>query len=87
MSTIDLLVTVFGSVLALAWAVIGAWLGARREPAQTPINKLARDRTETLPLTAGSAHADLRGQIYEGMRGCDGVASKAVGDCGTTRGG
>ena len=45
MSTIALLETVFGSTLAFAWAVIGAWLGARREQVQTPINKPAVDRT------------------------------------------
>lgn len=83
MSTIDLLVTVFGSVLALAWAMTGAWLGARREPAHTPINKLVRDGAETTALMAGGAHAALRGPNYEGMRCYDEVASKGLG--GTTR--
>jgi len=85
LSTIDLFVAAFGSVLALTWAMIGAWLGARREPAQKPINKLARDGTETTALTAGSAHAALRGHTYEGMRCYDGVASTAVGDGDATR--
>jgi hypothetical protein len=85
MSTIDLLETVFGSVLAFAWAVIGAWLGARREQVQTPINKLAGDRTTTTALIAGSAHAALRGPSYQGMRWYDEVASTAVGDGGATR--
>ena len=85
MSTIDLLVAVFGSVLALAWAMIGAWLGARRETAQTPVNKLVRDGTETTALMAGSADAALCCPTYEGMRCYVGVASKAVGDGGTTR--
>jgi hypothetical protein len=85
MSTIDLLEAVFGSVLALAWAMIGAWLGARREPAQTPINRLARDRTATTALMAGSAYAALRGLTYEGMRRHNKVASKAVGDGAATR--
>lgn len=85
MSTIDLLVAVFGSVLALAWAMIGAWLGARRETAQTPVNKLVRDRTETTALMAGSADAALCRPTYEAMRCYVGVASKAVGDGGTTR--
>jgi hypothetical protein len=35
MSTIDLLRAVFGAVLALAWATIGAWLGVRRARALT----------------------------------------------------
>jgi hypothetical protein len=61
MSTIDLLEAVFGSVLALAWTMIGAWLCARREPAQTPINKLARDRTMRTDLRESSSHAALRG--------------------------
>lgn len=85
MSTIDLLVTVFGSVLALAWAMIGAWLGARREPAQRPIDKLGRDGIVTTTLTAGSAAAALRGPTYEGLRGYGEVASKAVGDGPATR--
>jgi hypothetical protein len=85
LSTIDLLVAVFGSVLALAWAMIGAWLGARRETAQTPVNKLVRDRTETTALMAGSADAALCRPTYEGMRCYVEVASKAVGDGGTTR--
>jgi hypothetical protein len=85
MSTIDLLVAVFGSVLALAWAMIGAWLGARRETPQTPVNKLVRDRTETTALKVGSADAALRRPTYGGMRCYAEVASKAVGDGGMTR--
>jgi hypothetical protein len=81
-STIDLLEAVFGSVLASAWAMIGAWPGARREPARTPINKLARAGTAKTALIADAA---LRGPTYDGMRCYDEVASKAVGDGGVTR--
>jgi len=80
MSTVDLLEAVFGSVLALVWAVIGAWLGARREQVQTPINKRALDRTATTALMAGRTHATLRDPTYEGMRWYDEVFSKAVGN-------
>jgi hypothetical protein len=57
MSTIDVIEAVFGSVLASVWAMIGAWLGARRDPAETQVNRLARDVTETTALIGGRAHA------------------------------
>ena len=41
MSTIDLLKAVFGAVLALAWVIIGAWLGVRRGRALTPVDENA----------------------------------------------
>jgi len=85
MSTIDLIETVFGSVLAFAWAVIGAWLGARREQVKRPIDKLARDEIAPTALRAGSAHAALRRPSYQCMRWYDEVASTAVGDGGATR--
>jgi hypothetical protein len=84
MSTIGLLERVFGSVLAFAWAVTGAWLGVRRQQVQTPINKLGCDGIAAADLIAGSAHAALCGPPNEGMRWYDEAASKAVGHGGAS---
>jgi len=47
MSTTDLMKAAFGATLALAWAVFGAWLGARRARGPNPLQEPAAYPTRT----------------------------------------
>ena|SRR5271155_2877220 len=60
-STIDLFKAVFGAIFALAWVMIGAWLGVRRAQALTPVDDSGNDGHATTDSTARNAHDPSRG--------------------------
>ena len=47
---------VFGAIFALAWVMIGAWLGVRRAQALTPVDDSGNDGHATTDSTARNAH-------------------------------
>ena len=53
-SMTDLLKAAFAAALALAWAVFGAWLGARRARGPNPLQGPALPFAHRLRFTAGS---------------------------------
>ena len=53
-SIIDLVKAAFGAVLALAWAMVGAWLGMRRARMLAPVHENEYDGHSTTFLTAGT---------------------------------
>jgi hypothetical protein len=53
-SILDLMKAAFGAVLALAWAMVGAWLGMRRARMLAPVHENEYDGHSTTFLTAGT---------------------------------
>jgi hypothetical protein len=66
-STIDLVKAVFGAVFALAWMMIGAWLGVRRARSVTPVGDPAHDGNLTTDSTTRNAHFPSRGPTCQRM--------------------
>jgi hypothetical protein len=64
-STTDVLKAVFVAVLALAWLLIGTWLGMRRARTLTPINHFSYNATTD--SLAGNTCAPLRGPTCQRM--------------------
>jgi len=66
-TTTDLLKAVFGAVLALAWLMIGAWLGMRRARALTPVDEPLDDRPATSDSAARNSWLSPHGRTCRRM--------------------